>query len=58
MFWPRCSACRILVPLPGIKPVAPAVEVWHPNYRTARELPSLSEFLSEAFFKPYMISPK
>ena len=32
-------ACRILVPLPGIEPMFPAVEAWNPNYWTAREVP-------------------
>ena len=25
-FWPRCTACRILVPQPGIEPAPPALE--------------------------------
>ena len=39
-FWPRCLACGILVPQPGIQPVPPAVEAWSLNHWTAREVPS------------------
>ena len=35
--WPRHTACGILVPRPGIKPVTPAVDMWSPNHWTARE---------------------
>ena len=42
-FWPRCTACRILVPRPGIEPGPPAVEAPSPNHWTAREFPLLSE---------------
>ena len=38
-FWPRCTACGVLVPWPGIEPVPPAVEVRNPNHWTAREFP-------------------
>ena len=38
-FWPRRAACRILVPRPGIEPVAPAVEARSLNHWTAREVP-------------------
>ena len=31
-FGPRCMACRILVPRPGIEPVPPAVEAWSPVF--------------------------
>ena len=40
--WPHCTACGILLPRPGIKPVSPAVEAQHPNHWTAREVPVLS----------------
>ena len=33
------TACRILVPLRGIKPVSPAVEVQSLNHWTAKEVP-------------------
>ena len=33
-----CLACRILVPLPGIKPMSTAVEVQSPNHWTAKWL--------------------
>ena len=32
-------ACRILVPKPGIKPTAPALEAQSLNHRTTREAP-------------------
>ena len=37
-------ACRILIPLPGIKPVPSAVEAWSLNHWTTREAPA-KEFL-------------
>ena len=37
--WPCCMVCGILVPWPGIKPRALAVDVQHPNHWTTRELP-------------------
>ena len=33
------TACRLLVPRPGIKPTPPAMEVWRPNHR---EVPYIS----------------
>ena len=33
------TACEILVPLPRIEPLLPAVEAWSPNHWTAREFP-------------------
>ena len=39
IFWPRCAACRILVPRPGIEPVPPAVEAHNLNHWNAREVP-------------------
>ena len=39
LFWPRCTACGILVPQPGIEPRPLAVRVRSPNYWTAREFP-------------------
>ena len=33
-------ACRILVPLPGMKPGPLAVRAWSPNHWTVREVPS------------------
>ena len=38
-FWPLPTACRILLPWPGIKPVQPAVEAWSSNHWTSREVP-------------------
>ena len=46
---------RILVPLPGIKPVSPAVEVQSPNHWTVGPLRSYSVIfgkLSGAFWIP------
>ena len=39
VFWPHHAACGILVPLPGIEPVPPAVKVWSLNHWTTREIP-------------------
>ena len=38
-FWPRHTACGILVPRPGMEPETPAVEAWSPNHWTSREVP-------------------
>ena len=40
LFSPHRSACGILVPWPGIKPLPPAVEGQSPDHWTAREFPS------------------
>ena len=42
-FWPRCRACGILVPRPGIEPVPPAVEAQGLNHWTARKFPRISK---------------
>ena len=39
LFRPHCVACEILVPLPGIECMSPAVEVQSLNHWTAREVP-------------------
>ena len=44
-FWPRCTACRILFPQPGIEPVSPAVEARSSNHWTTREIPILGSYL-------------
>ena len=38
LFWLRHVACGILVPQPGIKPTAPALEVQGLNHWTAGEV--------------------
>ena len=38
-FWPCHTACRILVPQPGIESALPAVEAEGLNQRTTREVP-------------------
>lgn len=38
-FWLYSVVCGILVPLPGIKPMPSAVEVWILNHWTSREVP-------------------
>ena len=43
--WPRCTACGILLPWPGIEPMPPAVEAWSLNHWTTTEFPGQS-FLS------------
>ena len=45
IFWLCCSACGILVPLPGIKPASSALEVQSLNHWTTREIPDLHSFL-------------
>ena len=37
VFWPHHTAYRVLVPQPGIKPIAPWVEAQIPNHWTARK---------------------
>ena len=41
IFWLDCTACRILVPRAGIKPVPQAVEEQSVNHLTTREVPIL-----------------
>ena len=43
-FWPSHTACGILVPRPGIKPVPPAMEAQSPNHWTARGSPKYFTF--------------
>ena len=38
-FWPHRVACGILIPLPGVKPVPPALGARSLNHWTAREFP-------------------
>ena len=45
-FWLCHEACRTLVPQPGIEPAPAALEAWHPNHWTAREV------LIASFIKP------
>ena len=40
LFWPCHTACGILVPQPGIKPMPPAVEAWSRNHWTTGEVPN------------------
>ena len=44
-FWPRSTACGILVPQPGIEPTPPAVEVQSVNHWTTREVPFIVIFI-------------
>ena len=39
------TACRILVPQPGIEPVPPAVEAQRPNHWTTREIPEFCFYI-------------
>ena len=48
-FWPHCTACKILVSQPGIKPVPLAVEQSF-NHRTAGEDPKPSYFVKRTEF--------
>ena len=43
-FWPCCTACGILVPQPGIKPMSPALKSWSFNHWTTSEVPMKSDF--------------
>ena len=43
-FWLCHTACRILVPWPGIKPMPPTMEAWIHNHRTARVCPNITWF--------------
>ena len=43
IFWPCHVACRILVPRPRIKSMAPAVEAESPNHWPSREFPSFNK---------------
>ena len=43
--WPCHTACEILVPQPGFKPVSPAVKTQSSNHWTAREFCCLFFFL-------------
>ena len=45
IFWPRYTACKILVPQPGIELVSSAIEVQSPNHWTTREVPENSQTL-------------
>lgn len=44
-FWLHCSACGILVSLPGIEPMPTAVEAVSLNYWIAREVPLYGLFI-------------
>ena len=53
LFWPRCTACGIFVPQPGIKPGPPAVKARSLNHWTAREVlwGSSSEWMKTRQFR-------
>ena len=59
-FWPCRTACGILVPQPGIKPMPPAVEAWSLNHWTAREVPVLHSLLPFlfSFWKKVQMLPR
>ena len=48
-FLPRCTACGILVPRPGIEPGPLAVRAWSPNHWTARVFPGFPLLLMARF---------
>ena len=52
-FWPRCVACGILVPQPGIEPTPLVLEVWSLNHWIAREAPTPYTFLLPPLFHDY-----
>ena len=37
-FWGHWAVCKILVPLPGIEPLPPALEAWSLSHWTTREV--------------------
>ena len=45
------SACRILLPQPGVEPMHPALEVLSPNHWTAREFPKMVKIWTRIFQK-------
>ena len=49
-FWLFCTACRTLVPWPGIKPWPKAVEVQNPTHWITRQLPC------NTFYKNFSIT--
>ena len=46
-FWPRPTACGILVSQPGMEPKPPALEARSLNHWTVREVPKRYFFLNE-----------
>ena len=56
IFFPLYMDCGILVPWPGIKPMAPAVEVQSPNHCTIREV-SLNSIFYLPFFTVKSLVP-
>ena len=55
LFWPHCTACRTLVPWPGIKLVPIAVEVQSTTHWVAREVAEKS-FLHEQLFAVHLLA--
>ena len=49
IFWPCHTACRIVVPRPGIEPSLSAVEAQSLNHWTSRKVPIRSVPLTLAF---------
>ena len=52
-FWPRSTACGILVPRPGMEPMPPAVEAQSPNHWTTREFPLFITFQRKTSYMLY-----
>ena len=55
LFWLCHMACRILVHLPGIKPVCPSVATWNLNHWTTREVIKFllwNIFLKKGYWTP------
>ena len=63
IFWPRCMACRILVPKPGTEPMSPALTAQSLNHWTTREV-SLAVIFNGVFWmdkfgwRMYLYPPK
>ena len=45
LFWPRRTACGILLPQPGVEPPSPAVEARSLNHWTAGEVPTRASLM-------------
>ena len=63
IFWPRCMACRILVPKPGTEPMSPALTAQSLDHWTTREV-SLAVIFNGVFWmdkfgwRMYLYPPK
>ena len=58
-FWPCCTACRILVPQPGVESMPPSLGLW--NHWATREAPRMNiahqDYAELSFVRGYFSSP-